>query len=447
MKQGAILGPLFVLLLVLLFLWFLHASLIGTNTSLTRGNTQREYQTLGQLLSSNIKSVQTRLRNTTKKNLFLDATQVPTLGQNEVGSVKVVDVRNFPVLQGMTAYLLEIWQEHMRIPHWHQESEIGIVTEGIIQVKIAAPFPDRLTGSKGQPIGETAEQKPHMEVFTVKPGQVYYIPAGRIHSLENCGDQPAILVVGFSGNLVSDVDVPVAFGAVPAYVKKGYVGSPHDALIGYKGTQTNPLFAWNPEPHSVPESPQGHMFRFDLMKNPLSNIPGKGMFNWAVETNWPILRDMAVGLTILAPENGTDAMWLPTTDTLFVVAKGIAEFSILTTPVGPEPKVHYQRTTIMYPGDMVFVPRSVMFVFRNISDFEMQMVSFYNRPDPKKPVTLSSFALYSYPFRQASLLQYADKRDDNPIFVNASPAKQLLTHIPFSVFQTTSMNQFPSEKR
>ena len=94
----------------------------------------------------------------------------------------MVDVRNFPVLRGITAYLLEIWQENMRIPHWHNSVEISFIVEGMIQVIIAAPFPDRLTGSKGQPIGETQEKEPHMEVFTVRSGQVYFIPAGRIQS-------------------------------------------------------------------------------------------------------------------------------------------------------------------------------------------------------------------------------------------------------------------------
>jgi oxalate decarboxylase/phosphoglucose isomerase-like protein (cupin superfamily) len=152
------------------------------------------------------------------------------------------------------------------------------------------------------------------------------------------------------------------------------------------------------------------------------------MFNWGVTTNWPILRDMAVGLTILTPGNATDAMWLPTTDTLFVVATGLAEFSILTAPAEQEPKTSYKQTKLMYPGDMVFVPRSVMFVFRCLADVNLQMVSFYNRPDPKRPVTLSSFSLYSYPFRQATLFQYDGQRNETPIFVDARPAERLLQH-------------------
>jgi len=420
-----------ILILILLFAllcWFL----------LSKSSPQpsrKKYETLEQQLSdfsmlasegSSVKPV------TAKEDPFLDSSQIPLLGEPYVGTVKVVDVRNFPILKGVTAYLLEIWQEHMRIIHFHDCAEVGVVVEGVIQVYIAAPFPDRLTGSKGEPEGETAEKEPHMEIFTVGPGQCYFIPSGRLHSLSQIGEKPAVLAVGFADSIVLDSDLPVALGAVPAYVKKNYVGSPHDALINYKGLQTNPLFSWNPVPHAVKESPQGHLFRFDLMENPLSYTPGQGMFNWAVNTNWPILRDMAVGLTILQPGNSTDAMWLPTTDTLFVVVKGVAEFSILTSPPEKEPKVHYKQTKTTYPGDMIFVPRSIMFVFRCVSDSEMQMVSFYNRPDPKKPVTLSSVSLYSSPFRQAALLQYGARRDENPIFVDATPAQKLLRS-PFPV--------------
>jgi oxalate decarboxylase len=421
-----------VVLLVVVLILFLLMWIFKQQTSLSF-DPKRQYMTLSQRLATPTTVPLYQVEELAKKqDPFLDASLIPLVGQAGVGTVAVVDKRNFPVVQGMTSYLVEIWENHMRIPHWHNESEVGLLLEGILQIYIASPFPSRLTGSKGQPIGETEDQTPHMEIVTIKTGQAWYIPSGRIHSLHNVSEIRATMIIGFSSNAVSDADLPVAFGAVPALIKKEYVGSPHDALITYKGTTTNPLFAWNPVPYEVPESPQGHLFRFDLMQNPLSNIPERGMFNWAVDTNWPILRDMAVGLTILKPQNQTDAMWYPTTDCLFVLGKGKAEFSILSQPTQLEPKVHYRQTRILFPGDMVFVPRSMMHVFRCISKDDVHMVSFYNRPDPKRPVSLSSFALYTYPFRQASLNQYGSKRDESPIFVDAEPAKQLLAH-PFPV--------------
>ena len=240
------------------------------------------------------------------------------------------------------------------------------------------------------------------------------------------------MIVGFDDELVSDVDVPVAFGATPAYVRGDYADSPHQALKSYKGPSANPLFGWNPKPHALPESPQASLYRFDLMQNPVSNEPGKGFFSWGVQENWASVRGMSIGLTILQPNWSTDSIWIPTTSTLYVVAKGTGEFSILSQPTQQEPKIHYRSKRILYPGDMVFVPEGVMHVFVAAGDSELQVVSFYDRPDPRSPITLSSFALYDSDFRQATLEQYGSRRCSAPIYVDAQPSLRLLqNHFQF----------------
>jgi mannose-6-phosphate isomerase-like protein (cupin superfamily) len=163
------------------------------------------------------------------------------------------------------------------------------------------------------------------------------------------------------------------------------------------------------------------------MKDPISSVPGKGMFNWGTVDRWPILRGLSASLTILAPGYGSDAVWYPDVDLLLVIAKGRAEVSILSQPVQVEPKVHFKEKRIMSAGDMAFIPRGMMFVFYNIGDSELQVVGFLPRSDPKLPVSLASFGLYDYASRQAALLQYGSKRDENSIYVDAKPSLGLLT--------------------
>ena len=105
----------------------------------------------------------------------------------------------------------------------------------MIQVIIAAPFPDRLTGSKGQPIGETQEKGPHMEVFTVRSGSSLFYSCRTYSVSKTAGPSPAVLVVGFSDSLVMDVDIPVAFGAFLRMSKKNMWEATRCLKFGYKG--------------------------------------------------------------------------------------------------------------------------------------------------------------------------------------------------------------------
>ena len=85
-----------------------------------------------------------------KKSPFLDSSEVPLVGIIGVGTAKVVNKRNFPILKNLTAYTVEIWEEHLRTPHWHNAFEIGWLQEGLLQVFIAAPFQSRLTSKEGK---------------------------------------------------------------------------------------------------------------------------------------------------------------------------------------------------------------------------------------------------------------------------------------------------------
>src|SRR5581483_1887310 len=62
--------------------------------------------------------------------------QVPKVGWKKSGTAQVVTSTNFPILQntGVTSFIVELFEESMRIPHWHSQSEIGYVQSGVIQV-------------------------------------------------------------------------------------------------------------------------------------------------------------------------------------------------------------------------------------------------------------------------------------------------------------------------
>jgi len=310
---------------------------------------------------------------------------VPTVGYNSSGTAVIVDVGNFPVLQGVTSYLLEIFEDSMRLPHWHPNAyEIGLVKEGTIKVYL------------WRSTGEVA-------VFTVTKGSLWFIPIGALHSLNNVGKEPAVLLVGFSSENPGNVDLPVAFNGLPMPLRDAYT-SPHAPLRNYMGPVMNPLSGFNPL-STEPQEPIFSPYSFDLKSAiPLFSNPMLGSVIWAVTENWPIIEDSGIAFlsVILKPETARDAIWWPDAAILYVVVRG-GGYTVLVLPGFKPQKLKLK------PNDMVFVPEGIMHSFVNTEDNDFELAAFFSNSSPLPEVSLgAATAFFPRSIANAALASYGN---------------------------------------
>lgn len=332
------------------------------------------------------------------KTLPLDAFHLQTTKKitpasvDKIGKAYVVDQSNFPALAGVTCYTLEVWDESMRLPHWHPNAaELGYVISGTLEIII------------WRTPGESA-------VFTVSTGMCWFIPVGALHSLNNVGDKPAQLLVGFSSELPGDMDLPVAWNGIPAPLRDAYT-SPHQELLQWRGVINNPLVG---RYQNIPEiknvlmtSPYG----FDLAKvTPLFNQEKLGSVTWGVKSNWPILEDISLLRAELNSGVARDAIWYPDAGTLYVVASGCAEFHIIVAGQEPKPFIANQF-------DYVYVPMGVLHSFINHSQENFEVIAFFTKADPQPEVSLSvATAFFPNQIRKAAMTQFAlENKSGDPL--------------------------------
>lgn len=325
------------------------------------------------------KSDLTTYRLQTKKDIHLALTK-------HVGSAYVVDKTSFPALDEVTCYSVEVWEECMRLPHWHPNaSELGYVISGTIEVLIwRSP-------------GESA-------VLTLSAGMCWFIPKAALHSLNNVGKSIAKLLVGFSTDMPQDIDLPVAFNGIPAPVRDAYI-SPHSELRNWQGAIENPLFGKCPVQsrlHSVlTASPYG----FDLAKvTPLFKDPDMGSVVWGIKANWNILTEISMLRAILKPGVARDPIWYPDAGTLYVVAKGRGKFNIIIAGYPPS-------GFAVEDHDYIFVPMGVLHTFCNTSatdDFEV--IAFFSQENPQPEVSLAvSTAFFPHMVSKAAMTQFGNQ--------------------------------------
>lgn len=111
-----------------------------------------------------------------------------------------VDSSNFPISQTITGVVLDLEPGGLRELHWHPtSSEWQYVVSGRIRVT--------LFGSHGRYRTEVLEA-----------GDVGYIPQGYGHSIENIGDGPCRVLLGFNTGIYAAIDLSTWLSSNPADV-------------------------------------------------------------------------------------------------------------------------------------------------------------------------------------------------------------------------------------
>lgn len=311
---------------------------------------------------------------------------------DKVGTAYMVGKDNFPMLQGVTCYTLEIWEECMRLPHWHPNaSELGYVISGAIEIILwRSP-------------GESA-------VFTLGPGMCWFIPKAALHSLNNISKEPAKLLVGFSTDLPQDIDLPVAFNGLPVPIRDAYT-SPHVDLRKWVGPNSNPLVGQFPMQAELSKVLTASPYGFDLAKvTPLFDDAELGSVVWGVKSNWNILEEISVLRAVLKPGVARDAIWYPDVGTLYVVAKGQGEFTIVIAN-----EENHTFKVGLY--DYIYVPMGVLHTFSNTTSNEnFELTAFFTNENPQPEVSLSvATAFFPKKIRKAAMTAYGNNRSSSDL--------------------------------
>jgi oxalate decarboxylase len=111
-----------------------------------------------------------------------------------------VDSTRFPIAKTITGVVLDLEPGGLRTLHWHPNAdEWQYVIDGAVSVT--------LFGSHGR-----------FRIEQMQQGDVGYIPQGYGHSVENIGDKPARVLIGFNAGLYETIDLSQWIAANPVDV-------------------------------------------------------------------------------------------------------------------------------------------------------------------------------------------------------------------------------------
>ena len=266
---------------------------------------------------------------------------------------------NFPLLKGLSIYHLLIREGCFREPHWHANAdELAYCLKGSALITIFAS-------------GNIHSQ------FSIAEGEMFFVPSGSLHAIENSGSGDVELIITFSHEEVEDFGLSGFTGSLSESVLGNTWNLPAEKLNGLTRSRSDIIFGRLASPCVVPDSASYP----DPLKFPIESrtpllVNGDGSAIVARRDTWPALRAQAMYSLRLEGIGMREPHWHPETAELGYVLKGQARMTVKNPGDSVE-------TYLLNEGDIYFIPRAYPHHIENLRTDEMRFLIFFDTPDVK----------------------------------------------------------------
>lgn len=279
--------------------------------------------------------------------------------KTEGGSRIKASKLNFPVLDGVSIYKLNLVRGGVREPHWHANAdELGYCIKGQVLVSLYHTMDTKAT-------------------FLVKEGEMFYIPSGALHYIENVSEVDAEMILYFTHQEPEDFGLSSAFGMFTDSVLAN-TWQQDASVFKHLKRSLKPSFATiNSHPSSILDQylyPSPYHFKIEDAR-PILFCEG-GSAHMARHNFWPILKQQSLYSLRLTKTGMREPHWHPETSELGYVKKGRGRMSILN----PQGNID---TYIMQEGDIYFIPKAYPHHIENLEDDILHLLIFFDQNMPK----------------------------------------------------------------
>lgn len=277
---------------------------------------------------------------------------------NDAGSLMSIDKSDLNVMSGLSIRRLTLAPRGVREPHWHANAgELAYCLRGEHLVTIF--------GNENQ-----------RNSFTISPGQMFFVPLGALHHVENIGDEQGEMILGFSHEYPEDFGLSGTFGSFTDAVLGNTTGLPASSFHRLKRTPQDTLLGKLASDAVVElQEREENAYKYDL-EGALPQINSTaGSAHTAKASVWPILSNIAMFSVHISTQGMREVHWHPDTAEMGYVTEGRGRMTIVS-PGGS------LDTYEMSAGDTYFIPRSYPHHIEDIGDGELKLLVFFNQRTP-----------------------------------------------------------------
>lgn len=273
----------------------------------------------------------------------------------EAGSIHYVTSKEVPGFVNISFVNLVLRKKASLEPIWHPNAnKIGYCTEGNVLVSIRTP--------KG------------VEVFSIHEGELFFIPQGNVHHIENIGDKDAVLIFALNNALPEVMHLSKAVGSISDTVFNSTFGTSTNFVEGLKKSKNEDQIKTLPHA-KIGSGPILSNYKLDIDHSEKPIISKGGYLQLGVKSKLPILDGLGILGFGLNPKGCVEPHWHTNAGELVYIVKGKTRITVLS----PDGKAEVMEVN---GGEGAFAPASYFHNIENIGNEEVKVIAFFSHADP-----------------------------------------------------------------
>jgi oxalate decarboxylase len=240
-------------------------------------------------------------------------------------------------------------------PIWHPNAhKIGYCLQGEALVSLRTP--------KG------------VERFTIKVGDVFFIPQGCIHNIVQCNHEENTIAFAYNHSKPETMYLSQAiYSLSPAVFEATFALKP-DFLDGLKKSKKE-NFLSTVAMQEKNSSAISSRFKFNIASSDKAVLTQGGYLQLATKTNLPVLEGLGILGFGLNPEGVVEPHWHTNAGELVYIVKGKTKITVLS----PDGKTDVMEVS---GGQGAFAPASYFHNIENIGSEDVEVIAFFNHAEP-----------------------------------------------------------------
>ena len=240
-------------------------------------------------------------------------------------------------------------------PIWHPNAnKIGYCLQGNALVSIRSPG--------------------GLEVFTVKEGDMFFMPKGYVHHIENIAEKECLINFALDNTLPETMYLSKAVDSLSDSVFTSTFNSPSGFVDGLKKNKNQEFIKTLP-PLKNPQGCISSRFKFNIVASAKPVMTKGGYLQLGTKTNLPVLDGLGILRFGLNPKGIVEPHWHTNAGELVYIVKGKTKITVLS----PDGTVNVLEVK---GGDGAFAPASHFHNIENVGQDEVEVIAFFSHADP-----------------------------------------------------------------
>jgi oxalate decarboxylase len=286
-----------------------------------------------------------------KSKFFFSLKEIET----KDSSLTIVTSKHMPGLVNISFTQLKLKKKELLKPIWHPNAhKLGYCTSGKCLVTLRQP-------------GKTA-------VFTVEKGEMFFIPQGFAHQVQNCGEEECLVAFALSHTLPEVMSFAKAVDSISDSVFNATLGTSQGFVDGLKKSKSEEMTVNLSQVKNVAAGSDSP-YKFNIEKSDKVVATKGGYLQLGIKKTLPVLQGLGILGFGLNPGGVVEPHWHTNAGELVYIVKGKTKITILS----PEGKVEVLDVN---GGEGAFAPASHFHNIENIGSDEVEVIAFFSDAEP-----------------------------------------------------------------